>query len=43
MPPLKPGKDQLYRSATPEEARADVRELAAHLPNLIKIWVDDNR
>ena len=42
MPPLKLGKDQLYRPATPEEARADVREMAAHLPNLIKIWVDDN-
>ena len=42
MPPLKLGKDQLYRPATPEEARVDVREMAAHLPNLIKIWVDDN-
>ena len=42
MPPLKLGKDQFYRPAAPEEARADVREMAAHLPNLIKIWVDDN-
>lgn len=42
MPPLKLGKDQLYRPATPEEARANVREMAAHSPNLIKLWVDDS-
>ena len=42
MPPMKLGKDQLYRPATVEEARAAVRETAAHSPNLIKIWVDDN-
>lgn len=42
MPPLKLGKDQLYRPATPDEARADVREMAAHSPNLIKLWVDDS-
>ncbi len=42
MPPMKLGKDQLYRPAIAEEARAAVRETAAHSPNLIKIWVDDN-
>lgn len=42
MPPVKAGKDQLYRPATPEEARAAVRETAAHSPNVMKIWVDDS-
>jgi imidazolonepropionase-like amidohydrolase len=35
------GKDQLYRASSPEEARADVQEMAARHPDLIKIWVDD--
>jgi imidazolonepropionase-like amidohydrolase len=35
------GKDQLYRPETSEEAKADVREIVAHHPDLIKIWVDD--
>ncbi len=35
------GKDQLYRAETPEEAKADIREMAARHPDLIKIWVDD--
>jgi imidazolonepropionase-like amidohydrolase len=35
------GNDQLYRPQTPEEAQADVREMAARHPDLIKIWVDD--
>lgn len=34
--------DHRYRPQTPEEARADVRELAAHHPDYIKMWVDDN-
>jgi imidazolonepropionase-like amidohydrolase len=42
MPPVKVGSDQLYRPATPEQARAAVREMATHSPDLIKIWVDDN-
>ena len=42
MPPVKVGSDQIYRPATPEQARAAVREMATHSPNLIKIWVDDN-
>jgi imidazolonepropionase-like amidohydrolase len=41
MPPVKVGSDQLYRPKTAEAARAAVREMAAHSPNLIKIWVDD--
>jgi imidazolonepropionase-like amidohydrolase len=40
-PPLNVGADQVYRPATPEEARAAVREMAAHHPDLIKVWVDD--
>lgn len=43
VPGFKVGKDQLYRPANPEEARAAVREMATHSPNLIKIWVDDDR
>jgi imidazolonepropionase-like amidohydrolase len=35
------GKDQIYRASSPEEAKADVREMAARHPDLIKIWVDD--
>ncbi len=30
------------RPDTPEEARAEVREVAAHHPSFIKIWVDDS-
>ena len=30
------------RPETPEEARAEVRELASHHPSYVKIWVDDN-
>jgi len=33
--------DHRYRPQTPEEARADVRELAAHHPDYMKMWVDD--
>lgn len=33
--------DHRYRPQTPDEARADVRELAAHHPDYIKMWVDD--
>jgi imidazolonepropionase-like amidohydrolase len=34
--------DSRYRPQSPEEARADVRELAAHHPDYLKMWVDDN-
>jgi imidazolonepropionase-like amidohydrolase len=33
--------DHRYRPQTPEEARTDVRELAPHHPDFIKMWVDD--
>jgi imidazolonepropionase-like amidohydrolase len=33
--------DHRYRPQTPDEARADVRELAAHHPDYVKMWVDD--
>ena len=33
--------DHRYRPQTPDEARADVRELALHHPDFIKMWVDD--
>lgn len=42
VPPVKVGTDQVYRPATAEEARQDVREMAARHPNLIKLWVDTN-
>ena len=42
VPAVKVGPDQLYRPATPEEARKDVDEMAARHPNLIKVWVDTN-
>jgi imidazolonepropionase-like amidohydrolase len=42
VPPLNVGPDQVYRPKTPEEARQDVREMAAHHPDIIKTWVDDN-
>jgi|SRR5579872_1433642 len=34
--------DARYRPQNPEEARADVRELATHHPDYIKMWIDDN-
>ncbi|HEX4231385.1 MAG TPA: amidohydrolase family protein [Bryobacteraceae bacterium] len=35
-------ENPVYRPKTPGEARKDVREMARHHPDLIKIWVDDN-
>jgi imidazolonepropionase-like amidohydrolase len=32
----------IYRPKTPAEARANVRELAATRPDLVKLWYDDN-
>lgn len=34
-------RDHRYRPQNPEEARTDVRELAANHPDYVKIWVDD--
>lgn len=42
VPGLNVGPDQIYRPKTPEEARQDVKEMAAHHPDIIKAWVDDN-
>jgi imidazolonepropionase-like amidohydrolase len=42
VPPVKVDADQVYRPKTPEQARAAVREMATHSPDLIKLWVDDN-
>ncbi len=42
-PPLNVSNAQVYRPSTPEAARAAVREMAAHRPDIIKIWVDDIR
>ncbi len=44
MPNAGPGgpmRDSAYGVTTEEEARADVRELAAKKADMIKIWVDD--
>jgi imidazolonepropionase-like amidohydrolase len=44
MPNAGPGgpmRDSAYGVTTAEEARADVRELAARKANMVKIWVDD--
>ena len=38
---LKVGPDQLYRPATPQEAREDVRRMAARKTDLVKLWLDD--
>jgi imidazolonepropionase-like amidohydrolase len=40
-PPLLLASDQVYRPKTTEEARAAVRETAAHHPDMLKLWVDD--
>jgi imidazolonepropionase-like amidohydrolase len=44
MPNAGPGgpmRDSAYGVTTEEEARTDVRELAAKKANIVKIWVDD--
>ncbi len=41
-PPVLAGAQDRYRPKTPEEARDEVRELAAHQPDFVKIWVDDD-
>jgi imidazolonepropionase-like amidohydrolase len=40
-PPLPIGDDQIMRPATPDEARQDVRAMAARHPQMIKFWLDD--
>jgi imidazolonepropionase-like amidohydrolase len=44
MPNAGPGgamRDSAYGVTTEEQARGYVRELAAHSPDMVKIWVDD--
>jgi imidazolonepropionase-like amidohydrolase len=41
LPPAAMGADSIYRPNTPEEARKDVDELAAHHPDIVKLWLDD--
>lgn len=41
VPPVSMGTDLVYRPPTSDEARKDVDELAAHQPDVVKIWVDD--
>ena len=40
-PPLAVAPDQVYRPQSADEARAQVREIAAHHPDIIKLWLDD--
>ena len=40
-PPLPLGPDQIYRPSTAEEARAEVRAMAAQKVDIVKVWVDD--
>ncbi|QHI95005.1 amidohydrolase family protein [Aristophania vespae] len=40
-PPLKIGTQQIFRPATPEEAKEAVDKMAEEGTDLVKIWVDD--
>jgi imidazolonepropionase-like amidohydrolase len=40
-PPINAGLDQVYRPTSLPEVDRDVDELAAHKPDLVKVWVDD--
>ena len=42
VPPFSVPGNQVYRPNTPDEARADVRQMAARHPDLVKLWLDDN-
>jgi imidazolonepropionase-like amidohydrolase len=41
-PPALANAADRYRPQTPQQARAQVRELAARHPDFVKIWVDDD-
>lgn len=41
-PKMNVEEGRVYRPKTAAEARADVDQMAAHKPDLIKVWVDDN-
>lgn len=38
---LKPGPDQLFRPATADEVRANVRAMKARGTDMVKLWLDD--
>ncbi len=40
-PPIAMGMDKVYRPTTEAQVKQDMRELAAHRPDLVKVWVDD--
>ena len=40
-PPFPLQDNQVYRPASTEEARADVREMIGRHPDLLKLWLDD--
>jgi len=40
-PALNVASDQVYRPASPDEARHDVDELASHHADLVKFWLDN--
>jgi imidazolonepropionase-like amidohydrolase len=42
VPAVKVDADQIYRPATPDDARRAVQEMASRNANLVKIWVDDS-
>lgn len=42
VPPQPVQPDQIYRAASAEQARAQVREMAGHHVDLVKLWLDDN-
>ena len=42
VPPQPVQPDQIYRASTAEEGRAQIREMAGHHVDLVKLWVDDN-
>lgn len=41
-PPTAASGQDVYRPETPEQARTQVRELASHHPDFVKMWVDDD-
>ena len=41
LPPISFGMDRVFRPDSAEEARKELRQLAAKKPDVLKIWVDD--
>jgi imidazolonepropionase-like amidohydrolase len=40
MPPVAAGFDKVHRPGTAEEGREQVREMAKHKPDFVKMWID---